>query len=354
MFARRSISACARFLAVIATLTLLAACGSDGGAAAPAVGAQGTDEGDGAGDEPEVLDWRHGMITAKADAGFSALFAQEKGFFEKHGLRVDISEFEGSSQLTQATLAGGLDSAENNADPVLKALAAGGEMTAIGSTIAGVAYNIYAGPEIESLADMEGKTLGVSKPGAFPDLVTRAMMIHEGVDPEGIVLVNAGDDVTRYQALVAGRIDATAASAEFVPQAEDDGVHTIAEAAEILPNWPRFIIWGNPESLDAKPEAAVRFLAAMIESLQYALDNEEEVIEFTADLLNVEPDDTRLSFTYETQAPLVSPTAEVPVDKLRFVADFLAEAGEIENELDVDSIVDPSFQERALELVEGG
>lgn len=352
MLARRSISDYVRILATIPILALLAACGGNGDTAAP-VDSPDTDSGDQVTDEQDVLEWRHGMITAKADAGFTALFAEELGLFEKHGLDVEISQFEGSSQLTQATLAGGLDSAENNADPVLKALAAGGEMTAIGSTIAGVAYNVYAGMDIDSLADLEGGTLGVSKPGAFPDLVTRAMMIQEGVDPEDVTLVNAGDDVTRYQALVAGRIDATAASAEFVPQAEDDGVHVIAEAAEILPDWPRFLIWGNPESLEETPEGATRFVAAMIESLQYALDNEDEVIQFTADVLDVEPDDSRLSFTYETQAPLVAPTAEVPIEKLQFVTDFLAEAGQLEGELDVDSFVDTSFQERALELVEG-
>lgn len=354
MLVGKSLFAWVRVLTLVSAFALLTACAAGGGAEPPTLGAQdAAQEQDGEGEE-EAMDWRHGMIVAKGDVGFTSLFAQEKGFFEKHGLRVDISQFEGSSQLTQAILAGEVDTAENNADPVLKALAQGGDVTAIGSTIAGVAYNIYASLDLDSLADLEGKTLGVSKPGAFPDLVSRAMMIQEGLDPESVTLVNAGNDVTRYQALVAGRIDATAASAEFVPQAESDGVHAIAEAAEILPDWPRFIVWANPETLAANSEGASRFLAAMIESLQYALDNEEEVLAFAADVLDLEPDDTRLSFTYDTQAPLVDPMAEVPVDKLQFVADFLKEAGEIESELDIGAIVDVSYQQRALELVEEG
>jgi NitT/TauT family transport system substrate-binding protein len=304
--------------------------------------------GDGeAGDGTRV--WRHGVIKPKGDAEFSAVFAREKGFFRQHGVDIRISEFEGSLQLTQALLAGQLDSAENNADPVLRAISEGGDVTAIASTITSAAYNLYSDDSTTSFEELEGKTVGVSKPGAFPDLITRAMASQEGIDPDSITLVNAGDDATRYKALVAGRVDATAASVEFAPQAQRDGLNILGEASEIVPEWPRFFVWANPKSLEQDPEAAVGFLAGLLEGLNYALDNKEEAIRFVAELLRLPPDDQRLTFTYGVQAPLVSRTGEIAVDKLEFVANFLTDIGVIRKPVEVTDYVDTSFQERAAE-----
>lgn len=302
--------------------------------------------------EQEMVDWRHGVFVPQAYAGFTAYFAQEKGLFEKHGLRVELVEFQGSSPITQALLAGELDSAENNADPVITALAQGGNLTAIGATIETAAYTVYSRPGIDTLEDLVGSTLGVSAPGSFPDLVVRAMLIEVGIDPDGVTLVNAGDVQSRYQAVVAGSIDATAAPTDLEAQAEQDGVQVLARVHEILPEWPRLLIWATPDALEAEPEAAAGFVAAMVESLQYALDNRDEVIAFTADLLDVEPDNPRLSLEYDTQAPLVARTGEIPVDRVQFVADFLLEAGVIESPVDVEAFIDTSFHERALELLE--
>jgi NitT/TauT family transport system substrate-binding protein len=292
--------------------------------------------------------WRHGIIKAKGDAAFTALLAAERGFFAEHGVKIEISEFEGSLQLTQALLAGQIDSAENNADPVIRALAQGADVTAIGSTIPVAAYNLYSKRTFSDLKSLEGKTLGVSKPGAFPDLVTKALLSTQGVDYKSIKLVNAGDDATRYRALIGGRVDATAASAEFAPQAERDGVHVIAEAAKLLPQWPRFIVWANPKSLKSKPDAAVGVMAGLIDGLNFALDNKQQAIEFAAKTLKLPADDTRLSYTYDVQSALASRTGEAPVDKLQFVADTLVELGESPKAVDVSAHVDTSFQERAL------
>ena len=315
-------------------------------AAAVFVGCGEDGEGGAAGEGPVV--WRHGIIKAKGDAEFTALLAAEKGFFADHGVDVEISEFEGSLQLTQALLAGQIDSAENNADPVIRAIAQGGDATAIGSTIPVAAYNLYSKRAYADLDSLEGKTLGVSKPGAFPDLITRALLSTQGVDYRSIKIVNAGDDATRYRALVAGRVDATAASTEFAPQAEKDGVHVVAEASELLPQWPRFIVWANPKSLESKPDGAVGLMAGLIDGLEYALDNKQQAIDFAAKTLNLPADDTRLRYTYEVQAPLVSRTVEVPADKLQFVADTLHELGEMPKTIDVREHVDSSFQERAV------
>ncbi len=297
--------------------------------------------------------WHHGMIDAKGDAAFTALYALEHGFFKKRGLDIRITEFQGSLQLTQALVAGQLDTAENNADPVLRADARGAHIVAIGSTIAGIAYELYSKKEITSFAQLQGKTVGISSPGSFPDLVTRAMMFQQGLDPNSVTFVSAGDDATRYKALVAGKIDAAAASPEFIPQAHRDGVNVLGDAAKLLPNFPRFLIWANPRTLKEKPDATVAFLAGMIEGLRYALGHRDEAIRWTAHVLGIPPDSPRLSFTYDVQAPLVARNAELPRAKVEYVANFLVKIGDIKQPPDLNQVIDTSFQQKALKELQG-
>lgn len=337
--ALRSRSAAA---ALAATGVVLLATGCGGGSSTAASGGG------------DALTWHEGMITAKGDSEFSALYAQEKGCFAKQGVDVKIDQFEGSLQLTQALLSGQIDAAENNADPVIRALAQGGKATAIGGSITGIAYDIFSKSSITSLDQLEGATVGVSKPGAFPDLITRAMMAAKGVDPSAIRLVNAGDDATRYKALVAGKVEAVGASPEFVPQAQKDGVRLLAEASKIVPQWPRFVIWANPDSLESKPKAAVAYMAGMMCGLRYAQAHKQDAIQFAAKQVHLPPSDPRLTYDYEVQSPLVSPTMDIPVDKIKFVASFLKKIGATKTDVDVDAHVDPSFREQALKKVSSG
>jgi ABC-type nitrate/sulfonate/bicarbonate transport system substrate-binding protein len=177
------------------------------------------------------------------------------------------------------------------------------------------------------------------------------MLKKQGIEPNNIVLVNAGDDATRYKALVAGKIDAVAASPEFEPQAPNDGVNVLARAIDIVPEWPRFIIWANPNSTKSHPDATVAFLAGMMEGLRYALQHKSEALAFVAKTLDLPATSDRIVFTYQVQAPTVSPNLDVPKDKLSAVAGFLKTLGIIDKVPDTNSMIDTSYQQKALKAI---
>lgn len=72
-------------------------------------------------------------------------------------------------------------------------------------------YDIWAKPEIKRPEDLKSKTIAISGFGSSSHVASFLMLKHFGLDEkrDGITFLVVGDEPTRAQALIAGRIDAT-------------------------------------------------------------------------------------------------------------------------------------------------
>lgn len=293
--------------------------------------------------------WKHGIVAPKGDAGFE-LMAQAKNFFAQHGVTVEYVYFVGNIQLNQALIARQIDSGESGADPAFAAVSKGIDMKIIGATIPGTPFAAFTRPEITSFAQLAGKSIGASAPGSFPDILMRAVVTAKGVDPKSLVVVNAGSDAERYQAVKGGKIDAAVLSSEFVPQAKKDGINVLGFVKDIVPQFPRFMIVANGKSLKDKPEVAVGFLAGEMEGLSYALTHREEALALTAKTIRVAPDNPRITYLYDEikNGHMVAPTLEIPRDKLEWLQDFRIQLGLQKQRVDLSTLLDDSYRQKAL------
>ena len=110
----------------------------------------------------------------------------------------------------------------------------------VGGAIAGLPVRIVAGyldnwpmtlisqPELKSLKDLKGKTLGISSFGATPDVAARLMIKQAGVDPEKEIKILAlGSDAARLTALKQRVVDVVVIS----PPADAQRPDSRAQAA---------------------------------------------------------------------------------------------------------------------------
>ena len=112
--------------------------------------------------------WRHGIIQAKSDAGVFLMVT--KGFAEKQGLKLEISQFKTDVIELQALLSGELDSFDGGPGAGMAAAARGADVKLIGCEWPGVPYAVFARPTIASPQDLKGKIIAISSPGANPGL----------------------------------------------------------------------------------------------------------------------------------------------------------------------------------------
>ncbi len=299
----------------------------------------------------DMIKWRHGIVQSKADAGFIYM-AKEKGFFARRGLDVEYINLRGDKDVTRALLAGELDSGEPSPGGPLQAMQGGADIRFIGSSMPGLPFALYVRKDINAWQDLKGKTFAVSSPGSTPDLIARAMLQRNGVDPDSIKIANAGGSVGRVQALAGGKVDATASSTQFIPMIDKLGIKVLGYTADILPEYPRFVIIARTGTLQQKHDAVVNFLAAYMEGLDYSLKHRDETLALAAKINDKTPDDPVLTHMYdEVKAKgYVSVTSEIPRKGISWLQDEMVRIGQLRQPLDLDKYIDESFRTEALKV----
>ncbi|MGP4110590.1 ABC transporter substrate-binding protein [Streptomyces sp. 4N509B] len=300
-----------------------------------------------------LIPWKHGIHHPGAEAGF-LMMADHLGLFEKYGLDLEIVDMSSGTQTFPALVAGEIDSLEGSPGALYPAAAQGQDIRVVGSSMPGLAYALYAKDDIASVEDLEGASIAISAPNALPAQVAQAILRSRGVDTDSIQWVNAGSNADRYRAVVSGAADAASSPSDFVPQSESEGVRVLAESIEVVPDFPRYTVMARGEALEDRPEGMVRFLAAMAEGIQYAIDHPDEAAEISAEYMGTTADDPMITYMTDLiiEEELVAPDVRIPVDEMNFLEGLLRDMGELDHDVDIDAMVDESFREQALDLVE--
>ncbi len=352
-------SAPASFIAVAALV--LAACGSDTDetSAVPDDGenspSENTQSGDTESDMPESSkSLRFGVLPCAADCGFLRM-AQEQDFYAKYGVDVEFVELQSAAQIYPALAAAEVDIIEQSPGGLLIGAEQGGmDATVVGSSMEGLPYAIYASSDITDLSELSGRSMAISSPTGLPALVAELMVESADVDWSTVKTVNAGGNADRYRAVVAGTADAASSPADYVPLAEEEGVNVLALSSDVIPDFPRYMLIARNYVLEEKGDAVAGFLAGHIEGLRYAYEHPDEAKRMAADALETDPDDPLVTYMHDliVDSGLVDPDGGISMDKLRYQEEVLINTGQLEGTVELETLVDDSYQQRALEMVE--
>lgn len=112
--------------------------------------------------------------------------AQERGFFEKNGLHVDLINYSGSTdQLLESIATGKADAAVGMIHRWLKPLEAGFDVKIIGSSHGGCVRLVGSkAAGVTNLAALKGKTVGVSDLAAPGKHFFTILLAKNGIDPD--------------------------------------------------------------------------------------------------------------------------------------------------------------------------
>lgn len=296
--------------------------------------------------------WRHGIIEAKSDAGILYM-AGKRDYAARLGLKLDFVQLKNDTLGLKALIAGELDSYEGGPGGAMAAAARGADVKLVGCNWLVVPHGLYVRGTIPSVADLKGKTVAVSTPGSLPDLFARAAFARAGIRLSDVKLAAMGSDTDRYKALMAGIVDAAVVSNEFVPLAPKQGLHDLLPAAEMTPDLLRVCLHMTGRTLAGRRDAAVRFLAAEIDGLRYAMSHRDAAVTLAHDITGAKPDDPRAGFVFDAavRAGAVAPDLPIPMAKLEYMRDEEMTAGNIAKPIDLDTMIDRGAREEALALL---
>jgi NitT/TauT family transport system substrate-binding protein len=321
-----------RFAAAVAVGLVMAV-------AAP-VGAQG------------VKPWRHGIIAPKSDAGF-LLMAARRGFAEREGLKLDLLEVRDDQIGLKALLAGELDSYEGGVQGAIAADVHGADVKIIGCHWPVVPHGLMVKLGVGAIQDLKGKSIAVSSPGSFPDMLARVALAKFSLSPSDVLLAAIGGDRDRYAALVGGVVDAAVVSNEYLPLPTSKNFKMLLSGSDAGPNFLRICMFSTGKVLAARREDAIRYLSAQSKALRYALAHRDETLTLTREASDIKPDDPRPAFVFDdaVKTGAVAPDLPIPMDRIAWVQEQLVGLGQIPKAGDLNRMVNTEIRAEAMKRV---
>jgi len=220
---------------VLSGLLVAAACGDDGDS--------GSDDASGGGDGTEVPELRLGYFPNVTHA--PAVAAVQEGFFESAldgAATLAYSTFSSGTEAGEALLAEGLDATFIGPNPAINAFAQtdGEAVRIVSGTTSGGAFLVTT-PDIESIEDLEGRTIATPSLGNTQDVALRALLQEEGFsfDDAGggdVPIVNL-DNADTLAAFQDGTVDGG-----WVPEpwatrlVQEGGGEVLVDEADLWPN----------------------------------------------------------------------------------------------------------------------
>lgn len=236
-----------------------------------------------------------GMMEARLAQNLSpisgvTIVAQEKGFFEEHGLDIAVSNFTSGKQCLNTVIGGGAEIATTAESPTTAAAMSDQPI----AFLARMEYSdlktlTRAGAGIPDLSDLEGKRLAFSA-GTGSEVYTMALLREAGLAKDEVTLTNLRPQ-EMLPALLAGDIDAFNIWEPHVANARkvlgDDAVEL--DTSGIYSETFNIVVM---EDYLAENRALVEaFLSAMIDAEAWMTDNREDAITLVADAVGMERGD---------------------------------------------------------------
>jgi ABC-type nitrate/sulfonate/bicarbonate transport system substrate-binding protein len=115
----------------------------------------------------------------------------------------------------------------------------------------------------------------------------------------------------------------------------------------------RVCMVSSAKTLQQRGDDAVKFLAAEMNALRFALTHRDETVALTREITRAKADDPRAGFVFDdaVQHKAVDPTLPIPAEKIQWIQEQMVKAGKLAKPLDLKTVTAPEYRERALKLV---
>jgi NitT/TauT family transport system substrate-binding protein len=192
--------------------------------------------------------------------------ALESGAFARQGLDVDLTNL-GSAVTSQAAIMSGEALAAGlGGSSTVAAMISGADVSIVAAIFDTVPYQVLSTPDVSTIADLRGKTVGVNRFGGAADFVIRYLLRQAAVDPEReVAFIQVGAQSERVAALQNGAIQATLVDPPFQALADRESLRIIADTAELDLAYPLDVLAVNRSWLRDHRDQARGVLQATVE-----------------------------------------------------------------------------------------
>jgi ABC-type nitrate/sulfonate/bicarbonate transport system substrate-binding protein len=277
---------------------------------------------------------------------FCLIIAQKEGYLKEEGLDVQLLSIRGEIAI-RTTLAGEVDFF-TNAGSALAAAVRAVPVKIVTIFQDKPSWDLIAQPDIKSIAQLRGKTIGVMSPEGSLAVVAREILRKNGIDPaKDVNLVVMGGDEVRFPALQTKSIQATLFSSAMSIKAQRDGFIKLANAGD----YANLIEGGLATSADKikqNPDKMFRLIRAGLKGINFFVSKREPAIKYMMDGLRMS-DRELVSSIYDIQSKLILREGFSDDKTLQSMIESMKRTTKVQRDIKVGDVFDLSFVKKANE-----
>ena len=206
--------------------------------------------------------------------------------------KIEWSQFQGTSPMSQALIAGALDCATQGVLPIAQGMAGGTFNVYVVAQHVGEkpgSFSVYWAVKddspIKKVEDLKGKTVGISIIGGGTQGPFNLMLKRHGIDPDkDVKLVEVSFSLSE-DALRQGRVDSTNMNQPFAARAEaKGGIRKLFALEEAVPNIVHIVEACRKDFVDKNPELVKQYVKDITAGLKMALANRDETMKVVSEI----------------------------------------------------------------------
>src|SRR5262247_2544013 len=267
--------------------------------------------------------------------------AHKRDFLKEEGIEAEIIRVTGGASAA-ALSSGDLDYGTG--------MALGGPITGLPVKIVACfvpapVFALVARPEVKSVQELKGKTVGISTFGGLSIFGARVIVKHLGLDPDkDIKFVAVGAVEGRFIRLTQGQIDAAILAPPLDSEAKKKGFNILARAEDIL-IFPETGLVTGVKKIQEKPDEIKRVIRAGIKANRYVRGNRDGTIQFIMEWLKVNKDVA--TATYEGVVKVYNEDPSVCEKGLRVMIEERKTTLKVNREVPLSEVADLSILREA-------
>jgi ABC-type nitrate/sulfonate/bicarbonate transport system substrate-binding protein len=280
------------------------------------------------------------------------------GYLQQFGIAPNLVTVADGAKAMGALVSGASDICVGTGfGQVLAAAEKGGKLKVLaGAALLPLAALFSSKPEIKTVKDLEGKTVGGGSVGSLENQLVTALFKKKGVDVSKVTFVNVGGTTDIFRAVTAGTIDAGTGTVDIFEQQDKYGVHALSDGM-LWTELPEFTNQGSycaDSAIEAKRDALVRTLAAYAKLYRYIsspASKDDFVSAQTEALGKAAPEEALGQWNFIQKYQPYAVDLVLSEERIRYMQELNVSAGTQKTIVPFSQVADMSLARDALKLL---
>ncbi len=291
-----------------------------------------------------LIDFTWGHANAGGQHDWPFVMALQQGFFLDEGINLQIRVVPGGDALAAAMGRGEIQLGRMGTPPFLTAVSNGvlaGRIVA-SSVIHNLEHFVLVvRPEIETLRQLRGKTIGVLSRGSCDGHLLKLQLKRSGLDPDNDVSYRElREDFFTIDGLASGELSAQLSCEPLVSLGEHAGVlRAVEPVSRVAPKFHWGLLVARDDFIAERPDLLRRLLSAYLKGARFCVDHPDETRAMVCDYM---PDYAPevVAQAVARALPIWNTSGQVDIEGLNVAVDTMRTLGAIKQPLNAESLVD--------------